>query len=207
MLLQPSSILLLLPCFLSPGAVWITIYGPLASLQNTRLPSPQFRPPIRTSLQNSRHNFPTAFLTSFPSIPQTRLSPSLKTSSLLSSQQTHALSKHLHSRSVVTQPAKAGDRKSPMLDSFAPKATKSPGLASSPLTGVALPGGLRPHMLLAQDELAGHLINSILSGLSLLATFYSTFPSSNTFILTSVLLLFSAFLSTERMCKPFIILD
>lgn len=153
MLLQPGSILLLLLCFLSPGAVWITIYGPLASLQNTRLPSPQFRPPLRTSLQNSRHNFPTAFLTSFPSIPQTHLSPSLKTSSLLlSSHQTHVLSKYLHSRSVVTQPAKAGDRKSPMLDSFAPKATKSPGLASSPLTGVALPCGLRPPMLLAQDE-------------------------------------------------------
>lgn len=56
---------------------------------------------------------------------------------------------------MATQPAKAGDRKSPTLDSFSPKATKSPGLPSSPLTDVALPCGLRPNMLLVQDELAG----------------------------------------------------
>lgn len=157
MLLQPGSLLLLLLRSLSPGAVWITIYETLASLQNKRLPSPQFRSPIRTSLQNSRHNFPTAFITSFPSIPQTPLSPSLKMSSP-SSHRTHVLSKHFHSRSIATQPAKAGDRKSPMLDSFSPKATKSPGLASSPLTGVALPCGLRPHMFLPQDGLAGQQI-------------------------------------------------
>lgn len=54
----PDSILLFL-YFSSLRPVWTTAYGSLASLQNTRLPEPQFNSLTGTSLQNSRSEFPT----------------------------------------------------------------------------------------------------------------------------------------------------
>lgn len=134
----PDSILHLLFLCPHPGPVWTTVCGPLASLQSTRLPAPRFKSPLGTPLQNSRSNLPNAFQTSFLNIPQIRLSPSLKMSAL-SSHQTYLVSKHFHSRSMATQPANTGDRKSPIPNSSFPTVTKSPDLASILVHTLLLP--------------------------------------------------------------------